>query len=165
MSTTIAKKILLLSACVGLGACTTKPAPKPDPVDPSMVELNDIAREAANTLGKLAFARNAEAASRITAEGHQVATLAATAEPAGWDHKVSIEYEGPFHILVERLSLKAGYRYAIYGTTPAAAPLVDVSVKDKALIDVLRDVVAQVPETVQINVYPATKSVTVSYRG
>lgn len=159
------KQIVLLSAMVALSACVSKPVIQKPSTDQSMVELNDIAREATNTLGKLSFARNAEAASKITAEGHQVATLAATAEPAGWDQKVSIEYEGPFHILVERLSLKAGYRYALYGTSPASAPLVDVAVKDRPLIDVLRDVVAQVPETVQINVYPATKSVTVSYRG
>jgi len=160
--------LLLLSGMVVLSLCACashKPVVEKPTIDESMVELNDIAREATNTLGKLAFARNAEAASRITAEGHQVATLAATAEPAGWDQKVSIEYEGPFHILVERLTLKAGYRYALYGTSPASAPLVDVAVKDKALIDVLRDITAQVPETVQINVYPATKSVTVSYRG
>jgi hypothetical protein len=156
--------LLLLSAVAALSGCASKPVVEKPSVDQSMVELNDIAREATNTLGKLAFARNAEAASRITAEGHQAATLAATAEPAGWDQKVSLEYEGPFHVLVERLSLKAGYRYALYGTSPASAPLVDVSVKDRALIEVLRDVVAQVPETVQINVYPATKSVTVSYR-
>jgi len=129
-----------------------------------MIELNDVAREATNTLGKLAFARNAEAASQVTPAGLQSATLAATAEPAGWDQKISIDYAGPFHILVERLSLQAGYRYALYGLSPASAPLIDVSVKDKALIDVLRDIVAQVPDTVRINVYPATKSITVSYR-
>jgi hypothetical protein len=157
-------QLFLLSAVAALSACASKPIVEKPSVDQSMVELNDIAREATNTLGKLAFARNAEAASRISADGHQAATLAATAEPAGWDQKVSLEYEGPFHVLVERLSLKAGYRYALYGTSPASAPLVDVSVKDRALIEVLRDVVAQVPETVQINVYPATKSVTVSYR-
>lgn len=159
------KHLFIVSVAVAMSACASKPVVEQPKVDPSMVELNDIAREATNTLGKLAFARNAEAASRITPQGHQDATLAATAEPAGWEQKVSIEYEGPFHILVERLSLKAGYRYALYGTSPAQAPLVDVSVKDKPLIDILRDITAQVPETVQINVYPATKSVTVSYRG
>jgi hypothetical protein len=159
------KHLATLGLAISLSACASKPSVEPREIDQSMVELNDIAREATNTLGKLAFARNAEAASRITAQGHQDATLAATAEPAGWEQKVSIEYEGPFHILVERLSLKAGYRYALYGTSPAHAPLVDVSVRDKALIDILRDITAQVPETVQINVYPATKSVTVSYRG
>jgi len=162
---TVRPLLLVLSAVTVLSACAAKPVAEAPRVDQSMVELNDIAREATNTLGKLAFARNAEAASRVTPEGHQAATLAATAEPAGWDQKISVEYEGPFHILVERLSLKAGYRYALYGTSPASAPLVDVSVKDRPLIDVLRDIVAQVPETVQINVYPATRSVTVSYRG
>lgn len=158
-------RVALLGLLASLGACVSKPAIHESPVDQSMVELNDIAREATNTLGKLAFARNAEVQSRLTPSGHQAATLAATAEPAGWDQKISIDFEGPFHVLVERLTLKAGYRYALYGHSPASAPLVDVSVKDRALIEVLRDVSAQVPETVQINVYPATKSVTVSYRG
>jgi hypothetical protein len=160
------KQLALLTACAVLGACATKRTVQPSAsTDRSMVELNEVAREATNTLGKLSFAHNAEAASLVTPEGLQSATLAATAEPVGWDQKVSLDYEGPFHILVERLSLKAGYRYALYGHSPASAPLVDVSVKDKALIEVLRDIVAQVPNTVRINVYPATKSITVSYRG
>src|SRR5688572_14060193 len=100
-------KVLILGTVVAaLSACASKPVIEKPSVDQSMVELNDIAREASNTLGKLSFARNAEAASRVTAEGHQVATLAETAEPAGWEQKVSLEYEGPFHVLVERLSLK-----------------------------------------------------------
>jgi hypothetical protein len=159
------KQFLLLAACAALSACATKRVVQPLNTDQSMLELNDVAREATNTLGKLAFARNAEAASQVTPAGLQSATLAATAEPAGWDQRISIDYSGPFHILVERLSLKAGYRYALFGVSPASAPLVDVSVKDKALIDVLRDIVAQVPDTVRINVYPASKSVTVSYHG
>jgi hypothetical protein len=154
-----------LSACVALSACATHPKIETPKSDASMLELTEVAREATNTLGKMAFARNAEAASQVTAEGHQSATLAATAEPLGWDQKVSLEYTGPFHILVERLSLQAGYRYALYGVSPASAPLVEVAVKDKALIEVLRQIAAQVPETVRINLYPATKSVTVSYRG
>ena len=145
-------KFALLIACAALSACASKPPIQTETVDESMVDLNHIAREARNTLGKIAYAKNAEAASRITPAGRQAATLAATAEPAGWDQKVSLEYEGPFHILVERLSLKAGYRYALYGAAPASAPLVDVSVKDRPLMDVLRDVVAQVPDTVKINV-------------
>jgi hypothetical protein len=147
-------------------ACTHAPVKPQQPVvDPSMQELNTIAAEARNTLGKLAFAQNAMAASAVTPQGMQTATLAATAEPAGWDQLASLNYEGPFNTLVERLALKAGYKFALYGKAPAAAPLVNVSVKDAPLIEILRDVVAQVPETVQINVYPATKSVTVSFRG
>jgi len=161
----LVKQLALLAIGVVLSGCATKRPVQPPSIDRSMMELNEVAREANNTLGKLAFARNAEVASQLTPQGLQSATLAATAEPAGWEQKVSLDYEGPFHILVERLSLKAGYRYALYGHSPASAPLVDVSVKDKALMDVLRDIVAQVPDTVRINVYPATKSVTVSYRG
>ncbi len=45
------------------------------------------------------------------------------------------------------------------------APLVEVRAEENIrLIDLLRDVVAQLPDTVRINVYPQTRTVVMSYR-
>lgn len=148
-------------------ACASRHAVEQPDVqsDPTLVELNQIAGEARATLGKLAYASNAATASVVTRDGMSAATLAATSEPSGWEQRVSLDYEGPFQVLIERLSLKAHYRYALYGKPPAVTPVVNISVKDAELIAVLRQVIGQVPDTVQVNVYPATRSVTVNFRG
>jgi hypothetical protein len=158
--------LLSLAAVALLGCSGSHSLIRSDPPpDQTLIELNQIASDARATLGKLAYANNAVAASTVTRDGMSAATLAATAEPAGWEQRVSLDYEGPFQVLVERLALKARYKYALYGQPPAVSPVVNISVKDTELIAVLREVIGQVPESVQVNVYPATRSVTVRIRG
>ncbi len=154
---------LLASGC----ATTGVPAPAGNrPVaDPSMDELNRIAGDAQRSLQLLANAHAAQAQAQVTPEVARRMTLADTATPAGWEARSWLEFEGAFNLLVRRLSEESGYRYHQTGNFPTNPPMVFVRADGRSRMDVLRDVISQLPSTVQVNLYPATRSVVVSMNG
>lgn len=161
------KLLTLLCAALSAGCAQTptREAPATPEVDPSMRELNAVAKDAQASYRKYLSIKTAEAQSRITRDGAERATLADTAVPRGWERTVTLDQEVSVTEAVAWLAKQAGYNYFPAGIVPANPPVVIVQGENKRLIDYLRDVMAQSPENVSVFMYPATTSVVVRFAG
>ena len=147
-----------------LAGCATRPV-APTPQDPSMLALNQVASQAETTLQVIAQAQNTEALSKITPGGLDRDALAQTATPTGWERPISVHYEGAAYPLIKLLSKRAGYHSFINGVLPAEPPLVTISVEHAPLMVVLRNVMAQLPRNISVNMFPSTNSVVLNVNG
>ena len=170
------KSAIILSAAALAGCQTTggtkhegayrSTGPVPRVEDPeAMRALSEAADRASKSLRLLASAKSAEAQRKITPAAHERLVRAETSVPPGWERLTKLDYTGAGNLLIRRLATSAGYRFYESGRRPVLAPLVEVRAEENMrLIDLLRDVVAQLPDTVRINVYPQTRTVVMSYR-
>jgi len=165
-SMAIVASLFVLAGCASQGV----KAPPPKSYQPAAIndpaplkELEAAADRATRSLRLLASARSAEARKGITPDAHERMVRAETATPPGWERPTWVQYTGAANVLLKRLAESAGYRFFEAGRRPVVMPLVEVDGHGKTLIEVMRDAVAQMPETVRVNIYPQTRSVVVTY--
>lgn len=162
MSTNILKifglNICMLTALTGCATLDNKPQPLPQN-DPAMLKLNGVAEQAEQSMQVLSQLQVAKDQSAITLAGAKQAAISATATPQGWQRHTNIEFTGPFYELVQQLAQGADYKLYVAGKMPANPPIVTVQGNNRDLMQVLREVVAQLPPYMSIRVYPATRSV------
>lgn len=158
--------LFTLPSLLLLGGCAT--APKVQYIntgnDPSMVALNQIAEKSERSTEILAEIQAAQADSSITLQGARLAMQSEMATPAGWGKLTSVSYQGPFDKIIYQLATRSSYQYFEEGIRPANLKVVNIDMVNKTLIQILRNVAAQSPSSVQIIVNPTSRSVIVKYQ-
>ncbi len=161
----VAGKVVLLAsvtlALVSLSACAPwQPAHKvdqqlvaePDPVGLRLASAVDKASAALQTLASVEQART-------PAVAFQTAPVA----PKELRRVVSVEWVGPIEPLARRLSERAGYTFRVNGDMPAAPVVVNVTAKQKSVVEVLRDIGLQAGSRADIAVDTDQKLVELNY--
>ena len=148
-------------ACAGLllSGCATKPQPQPLTSDPAVKMLAEAARLAQQDLGRLSRAEDAIAESSRSQLDRTREARAQAVVPPGWDRTTTEVFTLPYDRALERLASLAGYRLYPAGKIPANPVMVSVKGEGRRLVDVMRDITAQMPTDMTVFLYPATRSV------
>lgn len=168
--------MMVLLVATGLSGCASNntkiatPGEASFPVarvdDPAPLSgLAEAANRSSRSLRLLASAKSAEAQKRMTPDVAARITLSETTTPDGWGKPSYVEYTGSANHLIKRLTETAGYRFFEAGKRPIVMPVVDIVAEGRSLIEVLRDAMAQLPTSLQVNIYPTTRSVVMTYQG
>lgn len=77
--------------------------------------------------------------------------------------RASVDWSGPIEELTARIAKASHYRIRILGKVPSVPVLISLSVKDKSLAEILRDIDYQAGKKANIHVYPNSQIVELRY--
>jgi defect-in-organelle-trafficking protein DotD len=77
--------------------------------------------------------------------------------------RASVDWSGPIAELTERITRASHYRFHVLGNAPSIPILISISVKDKSLAEILRDIDYQAGKKADIHVYPNSQVVELRY--
>ncbi len=77
--------------------------------------------------------------------------------------RASVDWSGPIEELVARIAKAAHFKIRILGTPPAVPVLINLSVKDQSLAEILRNIDYQAAKKADIYVYPNSQVVELRY--
>ena len=125
---------------------------EPDQVSLRLASAADRATAALATLASVEQARTPA-----------VAIQSVPSAPQELRRSVSVEWVGPIEPLTQKLAQRAGYRFQVNGSAPAAPVVVHVAAKQKSVVEVLRDVGLQAGTRADIAVDVDQKVVELNY--
>lgn len=143
---------LALSACAVHGPVDQQLVAEPDPVGLRIAAAVDKASAALQTLASVEQARNPGASIQ------QVPYA-----PQELRRTVSVDWVGPIEPIMRRLADRAGYDMQVNGDMPPAPVVVTLNVRQKSVIDVLRDLGLQVGQRADVVVDPEHRIVELNY--
>lgn len=154
-------RAVLIVAALGVAACTPlnftqkvdqQLVAEPDPLGLRLASAADRATAALQTLASVEQYRTPAASIQTV-----------PAAPQELRRSVSVEWIGPIAPLAQQLADRAGYRFRVNGDVPAAPIVVNVSAKQKSVVEVLRDVGLQAGTRADISVDVDQKVVELNY--
>lgn len=77
--------------------------------------------------------------------------------------RASVDWSGPIEELTLRIAKASHFRLRVLGKVPSVPVLISLSVKDKSLAEILRDIDYQAGIKANINVYPNSQVVELRY--
>ena len=77
--------------------------------------------------------------------------------------RASVDWSGPIEELTDRIAKAAHFKLRILGKVPAVPVLISLSIKDKSLAEILRDIDYQAGKKADIHVYPNSQVVELRY--
>lgn len=77
--------------------------------------------------------------------------------------RASVDWSGPIEELTARIAKAAHYRIRVLGKVPSIPILISLSIKDKSLAEILRDIDYQAGKKANIHVYPNSQVVELRY--
>ncbi len=83
--------------------------------------------------------------------------------PVELQRAVTFDWVGPVEPLVEDLTRKAGYRYAIIGNAPSLPITVSLNIQNKPLINVFRDIGVQMGARADLKVDAQARIIEIQY--
>lgn len=153
----ITKKLFVIFfAVVGLSACVpNKKAPVNAPNDAATIKLAEAANSVSKSLIELA---KIEESAKPPMRKDLVLP-----ESLELSNRASIDWVGPIGPLVERIAKSTHHRLRVLGNPPAIPVLVNVSVRDAKLADILRDLDYQAGFKADIRVNSQMKVIELRY--
>lgn len=155
-------KIISLLGVAGvslvLAGCSVQPrvdqqlVASPDPLGLRMAAAVDKASAALQTLASVEQARN-------PALSIQTVPYA----PQELRRIVTVDWVGPIEPIMRKLADRAGYDLQVNGDTPPAPVVVNLNVKQKTVIDALRDLGLQAGQRADVVVDPDHRLVELNY--
>lgn len=151
----------LLVICVVIAlpsACTRRPRPAPQVVaeaDPTVVRLAEAADRAASALEVLASIENERNPVNLP-------PLASNA-PTQLRRGMTVNWAGPAEPLINKIADRASYEFYVSGSNPASPLVVTINVRNKPLIEILRDLGLQIGERGTLKVDANQKIIELSY--
>ena len=144
--------LLALSACAPIQKVDHQMVATPDPVSLRLAAAVDKASSALHTLASVEQARNPG-----------VEVQAAPYAPQELRRTVSVDWIGPIEPIAKRLADRAGYEFQVNGDVPPSPLVVNVQAKQKAVVEVLRDIGLQAGLRANIVVDPTQRIVELNY--
>ena len=77
--------------------------------------------------------------------------------------RASVDWSGPIEELTARIAKASHFRLRVLGKVPSIPVLISLSVKDKSLAEILRDIDYQSGKKANIHVYPNSQVVELRY--
>ena len=143
---------ILLSGCALHGKVDQQLVAEPDPVGLRLASAVDKASAALQTLASVEQARNPSASIQ------QVPYA-----PQELRRSVTINWVGPIEPIMRRLADRAGYDMQVNGDLPPAPVVVTLNVREKSVIETLRDVGLQAGQRADVVVDPEHRIVELNY--
>jgi len=153
-----------MMVALALSGCATKQAPQPLTSDPAVKMLAEAAQLAQQDLNRLSRAENSIADAGRSQLDRTREIRAQQVVPPGWERTTSEVFTLPYNKAIDRLARLAGYNFYPSAAVPYNAPMVSVKGEGRRLVDIMRDVTAQMPSDMKAYVYPASKSVVLGPR-
>lgn len=125
---------------------------EPDSIGLRMATAVDKASSALETLASVEQARNPGAA-----------VAAVPYAPQELRRTVTVKWVGPIEPVMQRLADRAGYQMQVNGDLPPAPVVVTLDVRQKMVIDVLRDLGLQAGQRADVVVDPERSIVELNY--
>jgi defect-in-organelle-trafficking protein DotD len=143
---------LMVSACALPGNVDQQLVAEPDPLALRLAAAVDKASASLETLASVEQARNPGAA---------VASVPYA--PQELRRTVTLKWIGPVEPIMQRLADRAGYEMMVNGDLPPAPVVITLDVRQKMVIDVLRDVGLQAGMRADVVVDPERRVVELNY--
>lgn len=143
---------LLVSACGVHGKLDQQLVAEPDPVGLRLASAVDKASAALQTLASVEQARNPG-----------VAVQQVPYAPQELRRTVSVNWIGPIEPVMRRLADRAGYDMQIHGDLPPAPIIVSLNVREKSVVETLRDIGLQAGQRADVVVDPEHRIVELNY--
>lgn len=143
---------LLLAACTTHGPVDQQLVAEPDPIGLRLASAVDKASAALQTLASVEQARNPGASIQ------QVPYA-----PQELRRSVTVSWVGPIEPIMRHLADRAGYDLQVKGDTPPAPVVVTLNVREKSVIETLRDVGLQAGQRADVVVDPEHRVVELNY--
>jgi len=143
--------MVLLASC----ASTTKKPPQNAPSDDANIKLAEAANSVSDSLIELA---RIEKVTKPIKRNPTNIPYAYNLQP-----HATVDWSGPVEELVAKIAKTSHYRLRVLGTKPAIPALVSVSMKDKPMADILRNIDYQIAQKGTIFVYPKSKIIEIRY--
>lgn len=121
-------------------------------------KLTQAAVQASNALSSLAEVKKARSHDPLPIFPGQLAA-------EDFSQLVTLDWSGPVEPVMKMLVEVSGYRLKVYGAMPTIPPVVTVDSKDVAVSDVIKDVVYQAQDQVDVKVDASSKEVQLYYKG
>ena len=152
------KNSILICTLLALVACSGKPRPARqiavDP-DPTVLRLADAADRAASAMELLAAIEN----ERTPVE---LAPLAANA-PTQLRRSMSVDWVGPAEPLIKQIADRASYEFFLSGAEPTLPIVVNISARNRPVIEILRDLGLQIGDRGTLKVDANEEVIELSY--
>jgi len=127
-----------------------------DVPDLSRVELSEAALAVNSSMQDLAALTQSQTPL-------QVQMLAPDAHSYGLAQLATVDWTGPVEPLVQRLGQITRYRVKVIGDEPVLPIVVNISKRNTAVGDILREAALQSREQMQIQVFPANQLIELHY--
>ena len=151
-------KVAFALALLLLAGCASRSSPPLPPQRSMEGALRDAMVEATDELRILAKLNTAHAAQALTPEQHAQKFLAATYIPPGFERLVDFSFVGEASEAASAIAAMAGYRFEVRQAGHQGAPIyVHLDARARTLHGFFRDLVAQVGQGADIDVYPAAR--------
>lgn len=158
------KLILLAVASILLGACKTTTFMKPplnQPSDDASIKLAEAASSISESMAEMA---QVEKVIYLPNEPYMTKSrLVAVSNARSLQTRATIDWSGPIGELTARIAKSANYRMRILGNEPAIPVLVNVSVKDQSLAEILRNIDYQAGKKANLTIYPNSHIIELRY--
>lgn len=126
----------------------------------------DVSRsEASLAEASYSVSRSIVNLAEVAQAAHPLPDLGPPPNPAtyGMGGTTSVDWSGPAEPLVCQMAKVAGYRVRVLGSRPAIPVLVNISVKNGILGDILRDIGYQCGRRATLVVYPESRVIELRY--
>jgi len=144
--------VLALAACTPTSKVDQQLVASPDPVSLRLAAAVDKASAALQTLAAVEQARNPA-----------VEVQSVPYAPQELRRTVSVDWYGPIEPITRRMADRAGYSFTVIGDVPPAPVVVTLQVKQKSVVEVLRDIGLQAGQRANIAVDPEQRVVELHY--
>ncbi len=145
---------VLLAGCAGMS--TFKKPPVNNPSDDATIKLAEAAVSVSDSMLEMARVE------KVITPPQKDNTLTIP-NAYNLQARASIDWSGPIEELLVRISNAAHFKTRILGKVPAVPVLISLSVKDKSLAEILRDIDYQAGIKANIHVYPNSQVVELRY--
>jgi defect-in-organelle-trafficking protein DotD len=151
--------IMLLVAALLAGCSTTATFKKPpinNPSDDATIKLAEAAVSVSDSMLEMARIEK-----EITPPNYDNTLTIPNAY--NLQARASVDWSGPIEELVARVATSSHFKLRVLGKAPAVPVLISLSVKDKSLAEILRDIDYQSGKKAFIHVYPNSQVVELRY--
>ena len=147
--------LLLTFVAAGCAGRVTPPLPPNDSLENA---LRDVMVEAVDELRLLAKNNSARTSEGLTAEQQAQRFFQATYIPPGFEAVADFSFVGEAEVAARALAMLAGYRFEVRQESQPGAPIfVQLNGRGRTLHGFFRDLMAQIGQAAEINVYPGAK--------
>jgi defect-in-organelle-trafficking protein DotD len=152
------KRLGIALLCIALSGCLTTKNVKPPSNAPSTDASIKIAEAASSVSRSLYELAEIEKATKPSFEKPLV-------KPTIFDlqTRASIDWAGPITPLLKNVAHASHYRLAVMGNAPAIPVLINLTVRDQSIAQILRMIDYQAGQKANIKIYPNRKTIELRY--
>lgn len=156
MNNKIVMMFVVSALTVGCASHTFKKPPMNNPSDDASIKLAEAAVSVSDSMHEMARVE------KVISPPHRDNTLTIP-NAYNLQARASVDWSGPVEELTARIAKASHFKLRVLGQVPAIPILVSLSVKDKSLAEILRDIDYQAGKKAYIHVYPNSQVIELRY--